>query len=198
MEKKSKLAGKIAAVVVAIIFIGSMFAIFSGEEEENQNALEVNGYKFYESNGGYSTKIQTDNGEQAISFSSNPEDLGNISVDEATISALSGDKKVYITFNPNQLSLSEASLAYYDLGGILGYAKGSVIIAFTEDSNPVDPNVPLRTCADSDKYNIIELSLGDVNKVVNDAGCVKIIGKDTEGLQKASSKLAMWLVGVKI
>jgi len=197
-KKQSKFAGKLIVVIILLVFIGSLFAItqFSGGDDEITGGAvrEIGGYVFYEDSGYY---IAQDYG---VGFLSDPAELDGISINRDASTLLDAPKIVYISYNPNKLAQDQTWLAYAELASVLtNFAGKTVVLSFTEDQDPPNPDVPLHTCADaSSSVGVIELRLGGEASVDVEGDCIIVQGEDGQAILRASSKFAMYLVGIRL
>lgn len=200
--KNSKPVGKVASIAILLIFVGSLFAMtqFSGSGPTGSAAIDVEGNEFRYEDGFYITRVERDGMTYETGFVTNPADVNKISINEYAPTLLEPLNKVYVTYNPNEIGQDYAMLAYSEIGNILLNLQGKeVVLAFTEDQTPPNPDVPLRTCKDaSDSIGVIELRLGGSTEVGVEGNCVVVSGNDELAISEASSKLAMWLAGIEI
>jgi len=69
--------------------------------------------------------------------------------------------------------------------------------AFIKDSDPIDPDVPIKTCSESTLDTlVIEFKLGYQDNVYMNGDCVVVEGKTADSLIEMSDRLGYALVGI--
>jgi len=72
-----------------------------------------------------------------------------------------------------------------------------IIDAYTQDADPIDPDVPIKTCSDSTTETlVIEFKIGTKDEVYMNGNCVVVEGKTADSLIESSDRLGYALVGI--
>src|SRR3989338_8576914 len=157
-QKKKFNWGKPAAIIIVLamvswavaIAVGDRYGIDGGSKEEKKpsNLIQIGSYDFYIlEDYTFGTFLTAGDKKIPIAFRLDPRQAGNISLDYAAIQRILGAQKIYITFNPNQKNLGKFAVASAEISRITSIYNIPTIGAYTEDSDPIDPNIPLRTCS---------------------------------------------------
>ncbi|UCD03997.1 MAG: hypothetical protein JSW73_05705 [Candidatus Woesearchaeota archaeon] len=220
MAKKKKNLSKTGGVIVIILFIGSTLAIGlrslsddSPEIIEGKEKIEFEGYTFYydpiENSYSIFAKIEDNRIEYItdvkdattrFAFRGDPRNISSINLDEDVVDIILNSNKIYLAYNPNEENLSKIAIAGIEIVRLTGNVfRIPSVEAYTEDADPVDPNVPLKTCEDATELTpIIFLEITDTTEIISEGNCIYVRGKNADELIEASDKLGMNLVGVKI
>lgn len=205
-KKKMSIWAKIFAIVVIVSMTGWVFAAYI-ENPDNQDKkkspyeFEVSGYTFYDlQDGTFGTYIGEGKDETPIAFRLDPRNASNISLESEAVTKLLSAKKAYVTVNPNnQTELAKIAVAAAEISRILPLYNVSTVGSYTEDSNPSNPNVPIRTCNDvSATTAVVYLQIGNETGIKNVNGCVYVTGANADELILAADKLGYNLVGIVI
>lgn len=203
-EKRRNLFKKIICIVTFILMVGWAFIYFipSSDEQQNENLISVGGYNFYiQPDGVFYTYINIGNSKIPVGFRLDPRNASSISIDSTAVQQVLTAKKLYIAFNPNTEETAKMAVAVAEISRILGLYNIETVGAYLHDSNPPNPNVPIRTCDDvSSTVTVLELGVDAVadTGIQNDKGCIKITGKTADDLISAADKLGMNLIGIKL
>lgn len=175
--------------------------------EQWEKPFQISGYTFYDiGDDTFGTLLSTSTGQVwPIRFRLDPRDADFIDVDENVTEQLYKSNKIYLAYNPNEEDISKVVVAAIEVSRVIPLVTGlSVIEAFTEDTDPINPDFPIRTCADageSDKRvtSVIVLEIADgKNEIVRDGNCVTIRGDSADNLILAADKFGMHFVGLTI
>jgi hypothetical protein len=204
-KKKIPFWSKIFAIIVAFSMVGWVLATYLDKEDHNNmgnvTLLNVTGYSIYAlPDGTFGTFIKGQNGKEIpIAFRLDPRNASAIPLDDSAVNQILTSKKIYVVVDPDEKELAKLSVAAFEISRIPPLYGVEVVGAYSKDSNPPNPNVPIRTCNDVTETNgVIYLQVGNVTeiKVVN--GCVHIVGANADELILAADKLGYNLVGIKI
>jgi len=204
--KRKDFFKKLVSVLILIFMVGWVFAAYygitSGSNKDNENLISVGGYNFYLlSDGTFGTYLNTGDSKIPVAFRLDPRNASAISLDSTAIQQILTAKKLYLTFDPNTGDNAKIIVAAIEISRITGLYKLDTVSAFTKDSDPPSPNVPIRTCDDvSSTTTVLELGINNMadTGIQNDKGCIKITGKNADELISAADKLGMNLIGIKL
>ncbi|MGB9675126.1 MAG: hypothetical protein ACP5IJ_02335 [Candidatus Nanoarchaeia archaeon] len=193
---------KIFAILTILFMAGWALALYVEKEPAQKNFVEqfnVSNYVFYKlKDGTFSTAVDVKGQKIPVAFYLDPRNASNIPISK-DLNFLLSAKKVYITFNPNQENLSAFAIAAAQISRILALYDIKVVGAYTEDTKPIDPNVPIKTCADATELNpVIFLSMGNSSEINVSKYCVNVRGADPQSLVFAADKLGYALLGIKV
>jgi|GEM_PF-1642722 len=206
-KKKVSIWYKIFAAIIIVTMIGWVLAIYVDNQTNDNNSnggstFEVSGYTFFMTpDGAFNTMYETGSGEIPVPFRLDPREATNISIDSTAVPALLASTKVYITSSPKVDNYAMYAMAGVQVARLLGLYSIQTLGAYTEDNEPPNPNIPLKTCADvsaEKKTSVIYVHLGNETAVRNENGCINITGITPEDLVLAADKLGYHLIGVKI
>lgn len=220
MAKKKNNLSQTGVIIVAVLLIGSTLAIGLHSLSEDQpdiiegrEKIDVNGYTFYfdpEENT-YSIFAKIENNQilynidlkkatTRFAFREDPRILSNIPLNEDVVNIILSSNKLYLSYNPNDVNISKIAIAGIQIARITGNVfRIPTTEAYTEDAQPVDPNIPLRTCEDAtDSSAVIILQITDTTEIISEGRCIIVKGENADELIQSADKLGMNLVGVKI
>jgi hypothetical protein len=201
-KKKPKWVKKFMVLLPVLLMAGyAMGSIdFSDEEQKPENLIEVGGYSFYAlSDGTFGTFVQISDTQVPIAFRLNPEEAKNISLGEDVVRKIITSSKVYLTVNPNQDDLGKIAVAAAEVSRITALFGIDTVAAYTEDSEPINPSVPLKSCEDAtEEVPILFLDVGRSTGIWLEDNCVVISGETSDDLILSADKLGYNLIGIKI
>jgi hypothetical protein len=204
-DKKKKLWIKIFVILVVIVFGGSAIGFGYGNfanpsQKEDKSAIQVSGYTFYALPQGTFATLVTLGGKQIpIEFRLDPRNAKDIYLSDGAVNSLATATKAYIVFDPNQQDLGYFGVASAEISRVLSLYNIPTVGAFLRDSSPVNPTVPIKTCADAAQTTtVITLALANYTSISYDSNCVHIAGKTVNDLILAADKLGMHLLGIRL
>ena len=202
-EKKKLSFWKKMAVLIPVVFLVTwVFAMWNPLEKpaEAENLIQVGSYDFYEMEEGLFATPFTYGGKKIpVYFRLDPREAGNISLEDQAVQQIINSKKIYLTFNPNHPDIAKIIVAAGEVARIISLYGIEVITAYTEDSSPVNLNIPLKTCEDvSEEIGIVYINTGEATEVIVDMGCVVVNGKTADETIMAADKLGMNLIGIRL
>jgi len=196
---------KKAMVIIPIIFLSTwalaMWNPLEGSEERPENVFDISGYTFFElDDGTYGTYVMANDNKIPVAFRLDPRNASEIYLEQEVIQPILNSAKVYITFNPNQENLAKIAVASAEIARITGLYGINTVGAYTEDSDPVNPNVPLKTCNDANNQtSIIIMEITDSTGVsLGENNCIHVKGETADDLILAADKLGFNLLGIKV
>ncbi len=202
-EKKKPITPKLMFIFITVIFVASMFAIVADQPREETvtgEPFEYGGHTFFElATGSVATRIHFKDVDQTV-YVEDPRKLQDIVVNANAVERLANSTKVYVAYNPNQNGAYEARESAQNIGAALSsFYSREVIIAYTEDTDPIDPVVPVKNCASSTKeVPVVVLTQTSSNSINLDENCIIVSGKTPESLKRAAGKLVLWLIGMQV
>ena len=208
-QKKKFNWGKIAAIIIVLTMVLWVFAIAIGdrdssggkEEKKPSNLIQVGSYEFYIlEDYTFGTFLNAGDKKIPIAFRLDPRKAENISIDTSVVQKVLSAKKAYLTYNPNQKNLGKIAVAAAEISRITSIYKIPTTGAFMEDTNPVDPVTPIRTCADAGNTSVVIALLPAESEtgITTDGNCINVKGKNADELILAADKLGMNLVGIRL
>lgn len=207
IRKKHKFnTTKLMSIFIAVIMGGSILGIivYNMEEENNEeklpeNAFEYEGYLFAEDTDGFFWARGVIKGrETPVVFRADPRELEDISINPNAVDKILNARKVYISFSPNQQEIYKIGIAKVQIERLLNAYQIPVVGAYSEDSDPIDPNVPVKNCSDSTDWTpVIMLEISDTTQITS-GDCIYVRGNNHDNLILAADKLGMHLVGISI
>jgi hypothetical protein len=209
-KKKVSIWTKVFAIVVMITMVGWVLAAYMDKGDNNGNSdnsgkdanlLNISGYSIYAlPDDTFGTFIKGENGKDIpIAFRLDPRNASNISIDNTSVEQILNSQKIYVIVDPDETELGKIAVAAAEISRIPPLYNIAVVGAYSKDSNPPNPSVPIRTCSDvSSTTSIIYLNVGNTTGIENIKGCIHITGKTADDLILAADKLGYNLVGIKI
>lgn len=210
-KKKVSIWTKVFAIIVMVSMTGWVFAAYmdrgdnnnSTNNSKNTNLINISGYSIYAlSDNTFGAFIKDNSGKQIpIAFRLDPRNASNISMDNTSIAQILNSKKIYIVVDPDETELAKIAVAAVEISRILPVYGLTATGAYSKDSNPPNPNVPIRTCNDvsnETSTSVIYLNVGNSTGIENNNGCILITGKNADDLILAADKLGYNLVGIRI
>ncbi len=216
-RKKEKSFGKKLMILFPVIIMVLSVLAFSLSFTSNNNQdtqeeypeiiiqSEDKSYTFYEIDNGttYLTGATIAGQEIPVQFNLDPREADSILLDDTAVLRALGASKIYMSFSPNSSDLGRIGVAVFQVSRILGMVYNiETVGAYTHDANPIDPNIPIKTCEDATNtipvmvFEVDETSKED--KVILENNCIRIIGKDYDGMAYAADKLGMYLLDIRI
>lgn len=206
-KKKKNLSSRIFVVLVIIFMASWALAEWNPLEkkEEPENLITVGSYDFYQlEDDTFGTYLKiTEDKKIPIAFRLDPRNASAIAIDDGIPKKILSSNKIYIAFDPNAQKLQWYGLAAVEISRITGQVYNiETVGAYTKDSNPINPDIPLKTCDDATKNNLVIVlrtaATGESNEVDMVGDCIIVIGQTPEDIVLSADKLGMHLVGIKI
>ena len=179
-----------AVIFILVIGLGGM----AGYKTDKDSKLPENSFYFTSENGG-DYLIAEDRGTfiaylpmhtgqyYKMGFRLDPRELREITLDFDTVTSTHNANSIYVSVNPD------------DPGGKVGVAKLELVRSisltnpvkitdsFVKDSDPINPDIPIKTCSDSTSTSlVIEFKIGNQDKIYMDRECVVVEGKTADSL----------------
>jgi hypothetical protein len=207
LRKKKKFnITKLMSIFIAVIMGGSILGVIvysigneETEKELPENAFEYKGYTFAEDRDGLFWAKGIINGREVpVVFKADPRELEDIYINQDAVDKILDARKIYISFDPNQQEIYKVGIAKLQIERIINAYGIPVVGAYSEDADPIDPNVPIIECSESlDLAPVIFLGLGEKTEITS-GDCIYIRGETYDDLILAADKLGMYLVGISI
>ena len=191
MEKKQKRLIFIVVLVIALaILLNANF------NQEDKNSFKYNGFKVYQTEPAvYNIEIYLENDANPhyISIRYDPRELDYIQVEDDLKQRILRNE-VYITLTPNLTSNSVIGVA--EIAKIIGNKFLFNVPVYTALTYSKE-NIPVKTCSDvTVETSVIMLKLSNQTRVYRKSDCIVVEGKTEEEIVKASTKLALNLLGI--
>ncbi len=209
MKLNTKKLGGIFVVVLMLAGMIGGFLAFGDDEDETpplpDNAIQVDDFLFYETEdgffGAYLQFPETGN-VVTITFRLDPREASSIPVSGQPYEKImnANAQRIYVSYNPNQENISHVEVARAQVARMIPLTRGiTPIAAFTEDYDPINPDIPLRNCDDATiDIPVIVFEIAEQTQVYEENNCIHVQGKDSYDLMLAADRLGMWLVGIKL
>jgi hypothetical protein len=207
MKIKLKGADFITFLVIFIL-VTSIFGLYTNRPTQSQQAAPEPSFfhgeiAFYEqSDGFFGVYLQRSDGQvQPLSFRLDPRTMSDILIESDLNQKIRNATKIYTTYSPNlDTSYAKMAIAIGEVTRLLPLVTKNRAVsktAFTEDSDPIDPDVPIKNCEDATiEYPIISFEIGNQNRVNSEGFCIHIIGKNADDLILSSDRLGYSFVGI--
>ena len=203
-KKKISFWKKVLALI-PILFISTwalaMWNPSDTTQSQSSNLIKISGYDFYQlTDGTFGTYITATDKKIPIAFRLDPRNASSINLDDGVVQKVLTSAKIYLTLDPNQSDLGKFAVAAAEISRITGLYSLQTVAAYTKDSNPISPNVPLRTCQDATNQTaviLLETAEKDTG-IYLDRNCIRVQGKTPDDIILAADKLGMNLLGIKL
>ncbi len=194
--------------LVRFILVTSIFGLYTNRPTQPQQTAPEPSFfheeiAFYEqSDGFFGVYLQRSDGQvQPISFRLDPRTMKDILIESDLNQKIRNATKIYTTYSPNlDTSYAKMAVAIGEVTRLLPLVTKNRAVsknAFTEDSDPIDPDVPIKNCEDATiEYPIISFEIGNQNRVNSEGFCIHIIGKDADELILSADRLCYSFVGI--
>ena len=193
-----------AVIFVLVIGLGGM----AGYKSDKDSKLPTNSFLFdslngreylvAEDGGTFIVYLPLDTGQYyTMGFRLDPRELRNLELDLSTLNATYNAKTIYTSVNPDDPG-AKVGVAKLGLVRSISLVNPTKITeSFVKDSDPINPDIPIKNCDDSTPENlVIEFRIGSQDKVYLAEDCVVIEGKDADSLIEVSDRLGYALLGV--
>jgi len=204
-EQKSNKTKQIIVWFTVIILVGSTIGFFGitfftgAAAGLPNNAFRVGDYVFYSlEDNTFGTLIKHGGKDIPILFRLDPRYAEGIALEQASVSRILQSQKIYLVLDPNAEDIAKYVVAATEVARITALYGVETITAYTEDSNPVQPNIPIRNCENVNaETGVIKFQLGKTG-VTLENGCVLVSGETPDEIILAADKLGYNLVGIAI
>ncbi len=200
-------ATDIVTFIVIFVLVSGLTGLSMYREDKNTQLPENSfyftsdtgrEYLFAEDGGTFIAYLPLSTGQYyTMGFRVDPREIRETPIDLATTNATYAAKSVYATVNPLD-SPAKVGVAKLQLARSISLMNPVQITdAYTQDSDPIDPDVPIKTCGDATSETlIIEFKIGTKDEVYMDGNCVVVEGKTADSLIESSDRLGYALVGI--
>ena len=144
----------------------------------------------------YKIKIFINQGQEAffITMRNDPRAMEDITIEDNLKEKIL-KKELFITMEPNATGLSV--IAGTEISKIIGSPFLFNVPTHGALLRDAGNNAPVRTCNDvNETTSIIQLQIGDENKIYSEGDCVIVEANDELNLTKAADRLALTILGV--
>jgi len=155
-------------------------------------------YLFTEDGGTFIAYLPMSTGQYyTMGFRVDPRELSDTELEFSTVNTTSDAKSIYATVNPFD-SAAKVGVAKLELARSISLINPVKITdAFNRDSDPINPDIPIKTCSDSTLTTlVIEFKIGNQDRVYMNEDCVVVEGKTADSLIESSDRLGYALVGI--
>tara|TARA_Y100000034_G_C6898341_1_gene414690 strand:- start:1975 stop:2604 length:630 start_codon:yes stop_codon:yes gene_type:complete len=198
----------VVTFAVVFILVSSVFGLFVYRQDSSSqlpdNAFTYKDVTFYEQSDGFFGVylLRADGQVQPVSFRLDPREMDQIEIhNERMTTRISNADKIYTVFNPNlDINYGKVAVAIGEVARLLPLTTKNQVVstdAYIEDSEPINPDVPVRNCDNIPAgVIIIVFEIGDENKIGGSGKCLKVEGTNEDNLIKAADRLGYMLVGI--
>lgn len=203
-KKKKKINWwKKLMVIIPILFLSTWALSMWNplEHKQPEGVFEVSGYTFYElPDNTYGTYVVANGQKIPVAFRLDPRNASEFYIQDGVVNEILKTGKTYITFNPNQEDLGKFAVASAEIARITGLYGINTVGAYTEDSEPVNPNIPLRTCDDvSNTTSVILMQISNETGIyLDNNNCVHVNAENPDELILVADKLGFHLLGLNV
>lgn len=196
-ENKSATGVIIFFIILLVAF--TAFIFFRERSKIDAIAFDYNGFDVQRVDSGvpmYKIKIFVNQGQEPyfITMRNDPRTLEDISI-EGNLKAKILKKELFVAMEPNATGLSV--IAGTEISKIIGSPFLFNVPTHGALLRDAGNNAPVRTCNDvNETTSIIQLQIGDKNKVYSEGECVIVEATDEANLTKSADRLSLTLLGV--
>ncbi len=200
-------ATDIVTFIVIFVLVSGLTGLSMYREDKNTQLPENSfyftsdagrEYLFAEDGGTFIAYLPMSTGQYyRMGFRVDPRELRDTPIDLATMNATYVAKSIYATVNPFD-SPAKVGVAKLQLARSISLMNPVRITdAYTKDSDPINPDIPIKTCNDATAETlVIEFKIGTKNEVYMDGNCVIVEGNNADSLIESSDRLGYALVGI--
>ena len=192
------------------ILTSSLFGLYSFKDTEDEFILPDNVFEYNSklNNGTYYVEeednvfivyLPLSNGQYyKMGYRLDPILINNYEYPSDVLNLIQSNNKIYLSTNPNIID-GKINVAILELANSISLAgldsNIKMIESFTEDSNPINPEVPLKSC-DSKDF-VIEFNIVDRNEgVFIGDNCIQINAINSDRLINYADAVGYGLVGI--
>jgi len=192
------------------ILTSSLFGLYSFKDTEDEFILPDNVFEYNSklNNGTYYVEeednvfivyLPLSNGQYyKMGYRLDPRLINNYEYPSDVLNLIQSNNKIYLSTNPNIID-GKINVAILELANSISLAgldsNTKMIESFTEDSNPINPEVPLKSC-DSKDF-VIEFNIVDRNEgVFIGDNCIQINAINSDRLINYADAVGYGLVGI--
>jgi len=210
MKKKFKISSTdIITFFTIFILSSSIFGLYNFKEGENSqelpdyvfeyisNSNNVT-YYFEDIDNNFLVYLPLSNGQYyKAGYRLDPREITNYAYPNEVINKINSNKKIYLSANPNNLD-GKVNVAMLQLVNSISLSTlgrdVDFVESFTEDANPINPNIPIRSCKSNDF--VIEFNLAKNNGVFIKNNCIQINSTTSDNLINYADSIGYGLVGI--
>jgi hypothetical protein len=208
MSKIKIKSSDIITFLVIFILVTSIFGLYMNRQDTvEKNTIKpsffYNDIAFYENSvGNYVVYLQTQGDPFPVEFNLDPRTMSDIYVEKNIKSKIRNATKIYSTYNPNTDKATPARMvgSIIELGRMVPFVtvnRVSPALAYTEDDNPIDLDIPIKTCSDATyEIPVILFEIGEENKIYSEDFCVHVVGISGDELMRSADAMSYSLVGI--
>ncbi|MEK9789209.1 MAG: hypothetical protein VW380_01920 [Candidatus Woesearchaeota archaeon] len=210
MKKKFKIkTTDIITFLTVFILTSSIFGLYNFKDSEDQ--FELPDYVFeYTSklnNGTYFVEdidnvfivyIPLSNGQYyKLGFRLDPREISNYEYNFEVLDKINKQNKIYLSTNPNIIDgkINVAILELQNSLALSGLNRNlKMIEAYTKDSDPINLEIPLKSCKDNEF--VIEFNIASNNGVFVKENCIQINSTNSDDLINYADSIGYGLLGI--
>ncbi len=208
MSKIKLKASDFITFLVIFVLVTSIFGLYVNRQDtKEQNSREPSFFyediAFYENpDGTVIVLLQAQDRTLPVEFNLDPRTMSDISIERNIKSKIRNSTKIYASFNPNANKATPARIigAITELARITPFVtvnRVSPSLAYTEDTDPIDPDTPIKTCNDATiEAPVLIFEIGEENKVYSEGYCVHLVGKNGDDLMLSADRMSYAMVGI--
>ena len=192
------------------ILTSSLFGLYSFKDTEEEFILPDNVFEYTSSynNGTYFVEetdniflvyLPLSNGQYyKMGYRLDPRLINEYNYPDETINLINSNNKIYLSTNPNIID-GKINVAILELANSISISSlnsnTKMIEAFTVDSNPINPEIPLKSCKSNEfviEFNIVDRREG----VYIGDNCIQINAINSDRLINFADSIGYGLVGI--
>jgi len=210
MKKKFKIKSTdIITFLTIFILTSSIFGLYNFKDKEEEFELPENVFEYTSklNNGTYFIEeidnvflayIPLSNDQYyKLGFRLDPRELSNYEYNVNVLNKINNQNKIYLSTNPNIVDgkINVAILELQNSLALSGLNRNlKMIEAYTQDSNPINPEIPLKSCKDNDF--VIEFNIDNNDGVFVKENCIQINSTNSDDLINYADSIGYGLVGI--
>ena len=203
-KKKKIYAISAGLIALLMVFSGFLYAILSNPNQTDSSdyieSFDFNGIEFKKHIQGHFVALYPyANKIIPFSFYLDPRNADEITITD-NVRSIKSSTKVYVAYNPNSNNTRELSAAATEFARILPFSHEniSVVAAFTEDTNPINEYVPVKTCDDANFLTSVVIFRTGINatRIYAKDNCIFVEAQNYSQLLLASDRFAYSVLGI--
>ncbi|MEK9774343.1 MAG: hypothetical protein VW298_01870 [Candidatus Woesearchaeota archaeon] len=210
MKKKFKIkTTDIITFLTVFILTSSIFGLYNFKDSEEQFELPEYVFEYTSklNNGTYYVEdidnvfivyIPLSNGQYyKLGFRLDPREISNYEYNFEVLDKINKQNKIYLSTNPNIIDgkINVAILELQNSLALSGLNRNlKMIEAYTQDSDPINLEIPLKSCKDNEF--VIEFNIASNNGVFVKENCIQINSTNSDDLINYADSIGYGLLGI--